>query len=124
MESKDYQTIILYKKATLNQTIPLIVATDGSWDKESTTASIVILGLDVKEEDETDGFEWCNREAIPLLVRTIHLPEEIGTEKTTINTAELYGIILQAVSIPTDIVTLIITDSETGKSITYGTLYE
>jgi ribonuclease HI len=107
----------ILRRATLNNTIPLMIATDGSFKDGSATASMVILGPDAREEDEKEN-EWSNREAIPLLARAFQVPREFGTEKATNNTAELIGIIIAAISVPTDMVQLIITDSKTAMSNT------
>jgi ribonuclease HI len=102
----------ILKRSSLNDTIPIIIATDGGYDPitEIPTIGIAILEPDIRSDDIEN--EWMNRKAIPLLIRNMQLPTYLGTEKTSNNTAEILAILICIMSLPADKEKMILTDSE------------
>ena len=109
----DYEII---SRATVGFTRPLFIATDGSYDPETkiARASMVIVEPEIYDHDQSD--EWTCREATPLLIRTFEVPRSYGLEDSTINTAEVLGLILASLTIPQLISSIIITDSNVAKA--------
>jgi len=122
----DHQSI--FRKIMLAK-VPLLISTDGSHelDKENkegraelrakTTSAFVISMPDIREGESLETRQWEERPSIPLLSRSILLPQRIGTTESDIATGELFALAMSELALHQNLPRIIITDSKSTRDL-------
>ena len=102
----------------LQHDLPIFVSIDGSIDDSNlATTSISIVAPDIRDTDEKDSMAWQSRLAKVLLIRSWQLPKQWGAVKASINMTESLGFIIGEYTIPPDLPTIYITDSNNARTL-------
>jgi hypothetical protein len=101
--------------------LPVLVSIDGSYNKQQATTAITIIAPDIRPDDIAQ--EWEDRVGIVLLVRSILLPIQWGTNEVSINIAEAYGFLLAEYTIPINCPVIYITDSQNARGMHYNIIH-
>jgi hypothetical protein len=98
--------------------LPIFVSIDGSVDDLGiATSTVSILAPDIRETDDIDSYEWQDRLARVLLIRSWRLPKYWGTAIADINMAEALGFILGEYTIPSGFQIIYVTDSNNAHTL-------
>ena len=122
----DHQSI--FRKVMLSN-VPLLISTDGAHElcndnkdervksSAKTTSAFVISLPDIREGESLDTRQWEGRPTIPLLSRSILLPQYIGTTESDIATGELFALAMSELALHQQLPRVIITDSKSTRDL-------